>query len=95
MESPFCFTTYQLQKTGLFLRLLDYPLTSRETLYLFWKFCYGLTGRQIAKCDSRKISKQAVNQVIQRALNKIRVFTLKNNSAYFRQEGKRIKSEYS
>lgn len=56
----------------LFLRLLHYPLTAEEIKYLVWRFYNKMKDREIAKLDDRKVTRQVMNLIIQRAYKKIK-----------------------
>lgn len=60
----------------LYLRLISYHLTARETNYLIWKFYNRKCWREIAKLDGRRIGGSAVSLVINDAYRKIKL----NNS---------------
>jgi DNA-directed RNA polymerase specialized sigma subunit len=62
----------------LLLCILDFrsKLTEREIKYLLWRFYNRMTAEQIAKYDGKRISRSAVNQVMESAYKKIRLKTL-------------------
>jgi len=51
-------------------------LTEREIKYLLWRFHSKMTAEEIAKHDGKRISRSAVNQVMESAYKKIRLKTL-------------------
>jgi hypothetical protein len=57
----------------IFLRVLGYKLTSREMKYLIMRFYHNYDDKGIAKWESRRITKQAINLVIQKAYIKIKI----------------------
>jgi DNA-directed RNA polymerase specialized sigma subunit len=62
----------QIEFWELYCRLLQYPLSIREMNYLIWRFYNHKSDEEIARLDGRRISRQEVNRVIQRAYKKIK-----------------------
>jgi hypothetical protein len=56
----------------VFLRILSYNLNGREIKYLLCRFYFRMGDNEIVKFDGRKITRKAVNFIIQGALKKIR-----------------------
>jgi hypothetical protein len=63
---------YNMDFWNLYIRLLGYNLSIRETNYLLWRFYNKKNTREIARLDGRRITPQGVNRVLERAYRKIR-----------------------
>jgi Golgi nucleoside diphosphatase len=65
-------TERKMEFYGFMMFLAQFKrLTNQEMKYLAWRFCSGLTDREIARLDGKR-SRQAVNFIIQQAFGKIR-----------------------
>jgi hypothetical protein len=65
--------SYDMNFWRLYLRLLNYRLTARETNYLIWRFYNRKNWDEIARLDGRRIGRAAVSLIMNRAYRKIRL----------------------
>ncbi len=57
----------------IFLRVLSYPITSRQVKYLLMRFYFNMNSQQIAKWDGKNVSRQAINNQFKEVYKKLGV----------------------